>query len=392
MNAPTLPTRIEVEPQPGRPAGGAQPTPAGEGGEAFALVLAGHGEPAGPVAQDAPGAKGVAQGLAQDVTKDMAQDVAQGLALGAPVQAAPLAPEQLDMLPQEIVSLESLPPEALSPAPGEAPPAAAVAAALHGQATELPELLRSAAAADVRTPPGGNGSLSRLLGILQVLYGVAPGTAQATPGEHGAATSTAALMQALGVTETAGDGVAAGRAQVEIASARAAEPGISLLGTAPGPASTSAATSPAGASMPSLPVSVPAGGPDWGEALGQRVLWMVRGKVQTAELRLNPPDLGAVEVRVRLEDDGLRLSFNATTAGAREALEHAAPRLRDALQAEGFSLAGLDIERHGRGEGGQDDAAGAFDGDEGQLVEDGDEALVALPAAAAGRGLVDTFV
>ncbi|MEI2420416.1 flagellar hook-length control protein FliK, partial [Arthrospira platensis SPKY2] len=80
-------------------------------------------------------------------------------------------------------------------------------------------------------------------------------------------------------------------------------------------APASAGTPPAAApTPPSVPISVAPGRPDWSEAVGQRVLWMLSNNTRVAELRLNPPELGPVEVRVRTEDDGVRLNLAAANA------------------------------------------------------------------------------
>ncbi|NHA13363.1 flagellar hook-length control protein FliK [Thioalkalivibrio sp. XN279] len=373
MSTPTLSPGMEVEPQQARPGRSARPEQPAQGGAVFARLLAGpaaaEGGPGDPAGPEDPASAGA--------TPEPGEDTAPALLAPTGTQAAQQAlPEALEVPLQRLLT---------APEPVAAPASIALAA----RAPELAEILRATAATDTRTAPDGSGSLSRLLGILQVLHGVAPGMAVAAPGDRAPAASAATLMQALGVAEAAADAAGAGRAQVEASAARAAEAALSMLGpggTAP------ASSSVAAGGMPTVSVSVPAGGPDWAEALGQRVLWMVRGKVQTAELRLNPPDLGAVEVRVRLEEDGLRLSFNAATAGARDALEQAAPRLREALEAEGFSLSGFDVDRHGADDSTEEEMTTAGDGDPAQLVEDGEESFLAQPLAAGGRGLVDTFV
>lgn len=172
-----------------------------------------------------------------------------------------------------------------------------------------------------------------------------------------------------------------------------------LLATAPGSqlqAPVSAAPAPAGAAPaptatpPAVPITIAPGRPDWSEAVGQRVLWMISHKTQSAELRLNPPELGPVEVKVRSDEDGVRLSFAAGSAAVREALESAAPRLREMFLAEGLRLENMDIGQRHAG-GGQGSAPGA-------TAQDGagaEEADVEAPARAAlpeRTGLVDCYV
>lgn len=93
-----------------------------------------------------------------------------------------------------------------------------------------------------------------------------------------------------------------------------------------------------------MQVSVPLQDPGWSQALGQRVLWMVKHETQSAELRINPPGLGQVEMRVALNgNDQARVSFTSPHAEVRDALEAAFPRLRDMLGANGLVLADVDV-------------------------------------------------
>ncbi|GAA4873127.1 flagellar hook-length control protein FliK [Ferrimonas pelagia] len=62
-------------------------------------------------------------------------------------------------------------------------------------------------------------------------------------------------------------------------------------------------------------------------------------QVKTAELRLDPPDLGKIELNVRLDGDRLVVQMNAANPSVREALQQNAERLRDDLaQAHGGKI------------------------------------------------------
>lgn len=89
--------------------------------------------------------------------------------------------------------------------------------------------------------------------------------------------------------------------------------------------------------------------PRWGEALGERLVWMVRGDTQQARLRLDPPDLGPLEVHIRVVEDEARISFAAPQSAVREAVEAALPRLREMLSASGVNLVQVDVSSQGGG-------------------------------------------
>lgn len=81
----------------------------------------------------------------------------------------------------------------------------------------------------------------------------------------------------------------------------------------------------------------------WGEAFQNRILWMTKGGIQNAEIRLNPAELGPIRVQVSVEDDTAILQFTAQHNTTREAIEQALPRLREMLSDNGLTLADFGV-------------------------------------------------
>jgi flagellar hook-length control protein FliK len=144
----------------------------------------------------------------------------------------------------------------------------------------------------------------------------------------------------------------------------------------------------------------PMGTPAWNDGVADRVTWMAKNDIQTAELRLNPADLGPIEITLTLGGDDksqATVQFSAAHAATREAIETALPRLREMLQENGITLgqAGVDANNSRAPDGGGErqsqgnPAAGRGHG--GAAVAES----TPLPASALprsqGRGLVDTF-
>jgi flagellar hook-length control protein FliK len=126
----------------------------------------------------------------------------------------------------------------------------------------------------------------------------------------------------------------------------------SLLDAVAGPASSPQAQPAAARVAPGMAPVPPAiphalGDPAWGQALGDRVLWMVGRDVQHAEVRLNPPHLGPLEVRVSVHNDQASVSFNAQHPLTRDVLEAAIPRLREMLQEADLDLVSVDVGQGG---------------------------------------------
>ncbi len=84
----------------------------------------------------------------------------------------------------------------------------------------------------------------------------------------------------------------------------------------------------------------------WDDAMGQRVQWMVSKGIQKADIRLNPANLGPLEVRVNMTDDGADVRFISQHGVVRDSVESAMPRLREMLAEQGIDLANVDVSEH----------------------------------------------
>ncbi|ROQ19950.1 flagellar hook-length control protein FliK [Marinimicrobium koreense] len=90
-------------------------------------------------------------------------------------------------------------------------------------------------------------------------------------------------------------------------------------------------------------VRVPVGQGQWGQAVGQKVLWMAAQKLSTAELRLDPPDLGPMQVRVSANQDQISVTFTSPQVAVREALDQNANRLREMFAEQGLDLVDVNV-------------------------------------------------
>lgn len=148
-------------------------------------------------------------------------------------------------------------------------------------------------------------------------------------------------------------------------------------------------TTPRG--LPVLTVDVPVGQPDWGKAVGERIQWMLGKQIQEAEVKLNPPHLGPLEVRVSLQHDQANVSFLASQAPTREALEAALPRLREMFGEANLSLVNVDVgQRQGSGQQAQTGASGGYAYSDTALADDL-HASSGSPPVRVGSGMVDDY-
>ncbi|MEW7978093.1 MAG: flagellar hook-length control protein FliK [Candidatus Sedimenticola endophacoides] len=143
----------------------------------------------------------------------------------------------------------------------------------------------------------------------------------------------------------------------------------------------------------------PLGDQAWGDGLGERLNWMIGQHLQRASLRINPPNLGPVEIKITMQNEQqASVTFTAQNALVREAIESAIPRLREMPGENNLQLVDVDVGQRGsegqraadqsREEGGGGDGFGSGLQD---LPADSEVALAGRIGNVAGRGLVDDY-
>jgi flagellar hook-length control protein FliK len=339
------------------------------GMDALSLVL-----PAAPIANN--GANGADAG-AQDASGDAAPvDFAALLAAGlVPQDAASVLP----VAPAEVQAADK-------PAKPEGDEALADVSATPLAA--LPIALQS--------PAGAHGSAASKDAARATLTNAAAPSAAATagngkPGAHvaaEAATIAGAAAQnsltKLVEQETLETGNAADAVQ-----GAPAEPNASL-----GHLLHLGAAEPA-AARPSamLEVAAPVHGPDFAAALSQQVVWMADKDAQVAELRINPPELGPVEVRLHISGDDAVVQFASAHAEVRSAIEASLDRLRESMAQAGVQLGQTSVSAESfRDQSAQGSGAGEHRKGYRTVVEQTDPQWTPAPiASGVRRGLVDLF-
>lgn len=85
-------------------------------------------------------------------------------------------------------------------------------------------------------------------------------------------------------------------------------------------------------------VNAPLGTPDWQQTVSQHITMFTRQGQQTAELRLNPENLGQVQITLKMDDNQAQLQMVSAHSHVRAALEAALPMLRTQLAESGIQL------------------------------------------------------
>jgi len=91
--------------------------------------------------------------------------------------------------------------------------------------------------------------------------------------------------------------------------------------------------------------------PDGQQQMVDRVRWMINGRNGAAEIRLDPPELGAMQVRINMSGDSAAVSFIVQSQQAKDVLDMAVPKLRELFDDQGIELGQSSVQQESSGNG-----------------------------------------
>lgn len=103
------------------------------------------------------------------------------------------------------------------------------------------------------------------------------------------------------------------------------------------------------------------------DQLADRVQMMMSKNLKQIDIRLDPPELGRMHIKMQMHaDGGASVHFTVASQHARDALEQSIPRLREMLSQQGVQLGGTSVQHQGAGQQQGYAAAGGQSGQSGQ--------------------------
>ena len=146
-------------------------------------------------------------------------------------------------------------------------------------------------------------------------------------------------------------------------------------------------------------ISSPLGSSGWAEEFSQKITWMGTQQNQVAELHLNPPNLGPLDVVLKISDNQATALFTSPHSAVRDAVENALPRLREILADNGIMLGNATVSdqspRERSADGFVDHGAGAVPrretSDDALRIAESSSTTQTIPMRR-HNGMVDTFV
>ncbi len=85
--------------------------------------------------------------------------------------------------------------------------------------------------------------------------------------------------------------------------------------------------------------------PEWNNELGERIVWMNKSGISSAEIRMNPQNMGPISVRIDMNQDQATIAFTAQNSVVRDALEASIPKLREMLNSQQMNLADVSVSQ-----------------------------------------------
>jgi len=134
---------------------------------------------------------------------------------------------------------------------------------------------------------------------------------------------------------------------------------------------------------------------EWADDVNQKIVWLTGRNIQSAEVHLNPAELGPIEIKISIQNDAASISFNAQHATVRELLETNILRLRDMVETSGVDVSDVNVDSGEKDETyqsqqGNDKRSALAEGEQdlNDLVEEDEESL---SETSSSINLVDYF-
>jgi flagellar hook-length control protein FliK len=129
-----------------------------------------------------------------------------------------------------------------------------------------------------------------------------------------------------------------------------------------------------------MPQNVKLNTPAWSNALAERAIMVAAQNTRVAQIQLDPPELGSLNIRVQVNQDQVSLNFTSPHAHVRDAVEQSLPRLREMFAEQGLALQDSSVSDQQQNSSQGEEFAGQQGGQDGEgqayLNENGNQETV----------------
>ncbi len=135
--------------------------------------------------------------------------------------------------------------------------------------------------------------------------------------------------------------------------------------------------------------------PGWTQEVTDKVMWMSSQNLRSAEIKLDPAELGRLDIKVDITQDHTQISFSSANAGVRDSLESQMYRLRELFNQQGMQNVDVNVSDQSQREQSETQAQAATQGRSGagtDNAEGSQQHVSSIPEQHDGRlGLVDYY-
>lgn len=133
--------------------------------------------------------------------------------------------------------------------------------------------------------------------------------------------------------------------------------------------------------------------PEWGSKMAEKMSWLFANNHQEVNLQLDPPELGPLAVKIKMDGEGAKVVFGSEHWVVRDAVEQALPQLREMLQGQGIQLGNVEVGTSSSQTDSFKDQQYLFSGAQ-QQADANDTQTSSLPVIAVRKlqGLIDLFI
>lgn len=100
---------------------------------------------------------------------------------------------------------------------------------------------------------------------------------------------------------------------------------------------------------------------DSANALNDSVRYMMNSRIQSAEIRIDPPELGSMQIKISMNGDQASVSMVVQNQQAKDMLDQSVPKLKEMLEQQGIELGESNVSEHQNNN--QEQQAGHSQGD-----------------------------
>lgn len=138
-----------------------------------------------------------------------------------------------------------------------------------------------------------------------------------------------------------------------------------------------------------IAIDVRFGSENWSAQVAERSAQLAFQNIQSAQLQLDPPELGPLSIKIHMHQDQAVVQFVTSNAQVKEALDGTMNRLRELLQEQGIDLLEADVRDESQSQGRERHAAADRNRDFGESLPGDAETAKAVIEVSSG---IDYFV